>query len=360
MRIRRVLIAAHLLLLLTSARAAAAPAATARAQDDGVEALVNLGVEHEQAGRFQEALELYLQALGRRPAAEGIYTFVGNAQFGLGRFEQALASYRRAARHNPEDAGARYGAGNALYNLRRFADAAAEYEQTARLRPDLPDPLANLSSAYYNLDRYPEAITAALRAVRVKPDFAGGYVNLSWYYSMTDQHRESLEAARRAVELEPSGQMAHTNMCRAHNDLGQYALAVSACERALRLKPDDGETLYYLGIAQKGLKRPAAATFARALSALEAAEGPEVDFTYLLGAAYSQLERHADAIAAYRRAIAERPSFVKARYNLAVSYVLTGDRASALAEHRALLALAPEKAARLASLLDGGPPARRR
>jgi tetratricopeptide (TPR) repeat protein len=357
MMVRNFLIAASLsLLLFAQAQAGAA----APRQDDGVEALVSRGVEHEQAGRFEEALELYLQALGRRPRAEELYAFVGNAQFGLGRFEQALASYRRAIRHNPEDAGAHYGAGNALYNLRRFAEAAAEYQETARLRPDLPDPLANLSSAYYNLDRYGEAIAAALGAVRVKPDFAGGYVNLSWYYSMTDQHRESLEAARRAVELEPAAQMAHTNMCRAHNDLGQYAQAVASCERALRLKPADGETLYYLGIAQKGLKRPATSTFARALSALEAADGPEVDFIYLLGAAYSQLERHDAAVAAYRRALAERPNFVKARYNLAVSYVLLGDHAAARAEQRALLALAPEKAARIERILADAAPARRR
>jgi protein O-GlcNAc transferase len=326
------------------------PAAHAAPQDE-LQQMLARGVELEQAGQFQQALDIYLQALRANPRAEGIYTFVGNAQSGLGRFEEALASYRRAARHDADDAGARYGAGNALYNMRRFAEAADEYRAAARLRPDLPDAHANLSSAYYNLDRYDEAIAAARAAVRAKPDFAGGYVNLSWYYSMTDQHAESLAAARRATELDPSNQMGHTNMCRALNDLGQFAAAAAACERALRLKPEDGETLYYLGIARKGLKRPAADLFTRALAGLEAAESPEVDFTYLAAAAYSQLGRHEDAIAAYQRVLSERPNFVKARYNLAVSYILTGDRAEALAQQRELRKLSPDKAAKLDALL---------
>jgi tetratricopeptide (TPR) repeat protein len=339
-------------LILSNATASAVP-------QDEAQNLLAQGVEHEQAGRFQEALDIYLQVLRARPAAEGVYTLVGNAQVGLGRFEEALASYRRAARHDGQDAAARYGAGNALYNLRRFAEAAEEYRAASRLRPDLPDAYANLSSAVYNLDRYAEAVAAAREAVRVKPDFAAGYVNLSWYYSMTDQHRESLEAARRGAELDPSNQMAHTNMCRAYNDLGQFAAAAAACERALRLKAEDGETLYYLGIARKGLKRPAGDLFARALAGLEAAESPEPDFTYLAAAAYSQLGRHEEAIAAYRRVLSERPAFVKARYNLAVSFVVVGDRAAALAEQRELRRLSPEKAAKLDSLLADSATARR-
>jgi len=345
--------ALFLLLLAPALPAAAAP------RQDGAEALLRRGVELEQAGRFQEALDLYLQVVRDNPGAEGVYTFVGNAQAGLGRFEEALASYRRAARHDAADAAARYGAGNALYNLRRFAEAAAEYREAARLRPDLPDAFVSLSSAYYNLDRYDEAVAAAREAVRVKPDLAVGYVNLSWYYSMTDKHRESLEAARRGVELDPSNQMGHTNMCRALNDLGQFAAAAAACERALQLKPDDGETLYYLGIARKGLKRPSPELFTRALAGLEAAGGPETDFVYLAGAAYSQLGRHEEAIEAYQRVLAERPDFIKARYNLAVSYLLAGQRAAALAEQRELRRRSPEKAAKLDALLAEEAPRRR-
>ncbi|MDQ3804331.1 MAG: tetratricopeptide repeat protein [Acidobacteriota bacterium] len=344
------------LALLFSTLPAAARAAGA-AQDEA-EALLRRGVELEQAGRFQEALDLYLQVLRARPGAEGVYTLVGNAQVGLGRLEEGLASYRRAARHDASDAGARYGAGNALYQMRRFAEAAEEYRAAARVRPDLPDGFASLSSTYYNLDRYDEAIAAAREAVRVKPDFAVGYVNLSWYYSMTDQHRESLDAARRGAELDPSNQMAHTNMCRAYNDLGQFAAAAAACERALQLKPEDGETLYYLGIARKGLKRPAPELFTRALAGLVAAESPEVDFTYLAGAAYSQLGRHGEAVAAFKRVLAERPDFIKARYNLAVSYVLLGERRAALAEQRELRRRSPEKAAKLDALLAETAPGR--
>jgi tetratricopeptide (TPR) repeat protein len=198
--------------------------------------------------------------------------------------------------------------------------------------------------------------------VRVKPDFAGGYVNLSWYYSMVDRHQESLDAARRGAALDPSNQMAFTNMCRAYNDLALFTQALDACGRALKLKADDPETLYYMGVAYKGLKRAAEASqaFARAASSFGGVESAEVDPLYLEGAVYSQLGRYDEAVAAYRRAIALRPNFVKARYNLGVTCLLASDRQCARAEYDTLRTLAPAKASKLAELMaEAGPRGRR-
>ena len=212
---------------------------------------------------------------------------------------------------------------------------------------------ANLSAAYYNLDRYEEAISAAAEAVRVKPDFAAGYVSLSWYYSMVDRHRESLDSARKGAALDPTNQMAFTNMCRAYNDLGLFPEALDTCGKALRLKPDDPETLYYVGVAHKGMKRGAEASqaFTRAASLFGHVQGAEVDPLYLEGAVYSQLGKYGEAVAAYRRAIALRPNFVKARYNLGVTCLLASDQECAREEYEALRKLAPAKAAKLAELM---------
>jgi tetratricopeptide (TPR) repeat protein len=156
--------------------------------------------------------------------------------------------------------------------------------------------------------------------------------------------------------------MAFTNMGRAYNDLGLFTEALDACGKALRLKADDPETLYYMGVAYKGLKRAAEATrvFARAASSFGGVESAEVDPLYLEGAVYSQLGRYDEAVAVYRRAIALRPNFVKARYNLGVTCLLAADEQCARREYDTLRALAPAKAAKLAELMAERAPRVRR
>ena len=85
-----------------------------------------------------------------------------------------------------------------------------------------------------------------------------------------------------------------------------------------------------------------------------------MDPLYLEGAVYSQLGKYGEAVAAYRRAIALRPNFVKARYNLGVTCLLASDRQCARAEYEALRELAPAKASKLAELMSESVPRGRR
>ena len=70
------------------------------------------------------------------------------------------------------------------------------------------------------------------------------------------------------------------------------------------------------------------------------------------GTALGKLRRWDEARASYLQAIERRPGYAEARFNLALLALTLGDRDVAAAQHRALQAIDPGAAARLAALLS--------
>ena len=219
-----------------------------------------------------------------------------------------------------------------------------------------------LGNTYHELGNISQAIEASAAAARFDPDSDDTYVGLSWYYSFAGRHADSLRAAQLAVEKggrQPSA-MAYTNMCRALNDLNRYNEARDACQEALRRhagsgNANDGETNFYLGrnCAQSSRNtatcRPyftkAIQWFNANLPNMEA--GLRTDGWYLLGNCYAELENYAEAANAYRNAVARRPKFFQARYNLGLAYLLQGQVENARGQYRELLSLDAESADKL-------------
>jgi len=71
----------------------------------------------------------------------------------------------------------------------------------------------------------------------------------------------------------------------------------------------------------------------------------------LLGGAYGHLDRHQDAIAAYREAVRLKPDFAEAWNNLAIAYDLSGNRSAALEAVKELRRYDPQQADKLFNLI---------
>jgi tetratricopeptide (TPR) repeat protein len=70
-----------------------------------------------------------------------------------------------------------------------------------------------------------------------------------------------------------------------------------------------------------------------------------------LGLAYGCLDRHQDAIAAYREAVRLKPDFAEAWNNLAIAYDLSGNRSAALEAVKELRRYDPQQADKLFNLI---------
>jgi tetratricopeptide (TPR) repeat protein len=136
-----------------------------------IDALSNLGLALQNAGRFEEAATHYRNALALAPRHPEILYNLGNAFLALGRIADALASYDEVLTVNPSHVGACVNRGNTLLRFNRPADALASYDHALALMPDHPQILTNRGHALRRLDRPQEALVSLNTALARSPDF---------------------------------------------------------------------------------------------------------------------------------------------------------------------------------------------
>lgn len=106
-------------------------------------------LEHYRAGRFEEALRAYRDALVERPESEGLHLNVGDALYQLGDHKGAAEEFERAGQARDARLAARalFNEGNAHFEMKDFAAAAAAYRRALERAPDDADAKANLELA---------------------------------------------------------------------------------------------------------------------------------------------------------------------------------------------------------------------
>src|SRR5262245_54683803 len=93
-------------------------------------------MEHHQAGRLQQAEELYRKIVQAGSTDPAVWCYLATAQLGQNKPAEAEASYRRALEIRPQFAEAHADLGVALVQQGRMAEAAVSLEQAIRLRPE--------------------------------------------------------------------------------------------------------------------------------------------------------------------------------------------------------------------------------
>ena len=105
------------------------------------------------AGRYEEALQAYKEALVERPESARLHLNVGDALFQLGDFEGALGEFERVSAADDQALAAlgHYNKGNAHFQLQDYAAAAEAYQQALQRVPGDADAKANLELALQRL-----------------------------------------------------------------------------------------------------------------------------------------------------------------------------------------------------------------
>jgi tetratricopeptide (TPR) repeat protein len=306
-----------------------------------------------------------------------VYRNKGFELLDQGKYQQALDNFESALQINSKDAVAHAGKGDALRRLKRFSDALASYKKAVELNPRYEVVYELMATAYYELSDYDNANISIKQAIKLNPKNAGLYVSKSWYCSFAGYPEFALEAAEEAIRLDPNDAMAYTNKARALNTLASnsknradgiklYAESVKTGKKAFKLWDQSrdnlgyGETNVYLGMAYQGLDQTAIATaaFQEAIAWFEkhlktgsknynksAAE--DADQWYLWGNAYYQLSNYAEARNKFETANNLRENFVKALYNLGMTYHKLGKENAALGVCKKLRELGKDKDADL-------------
>jgi tetratricopeptide (TPR) repeat protein len=241
----------------------------------------NLGAALKQAGRNQDAVREFEQALRLNPDDGYAQINLGTALLEVRKIQEAIPHFERAVQVMPNSAMAHNGLGVALLNAGRNEEATAQFEQTLKLDPNYADAHHNLGIILLQAAKAQDAIVELEQAVRLKPDSANMQFKLALALKQTGRTEDAIRHYEEALRISPTNANNRINFGNALLQVGRIDDAIQQYEQALRVAPDSA-------VGQ-----------------------------FNLGNALLQAGRRNDAIGHYQRAVQLKPDFAEAKEKLA-------------------------------------------
>ncbi len=135
------------------------------------EELIDLGVQHQRAGRLAEAEEIFAGVLAQQPRNADALHLLGVLSGQRDNPRAAVEFIERAIAINPKVALFHFNLGISLNSIGRFAQATAAYRTAVELKPDFAPGHNNLSVALWNDGKIDQAMEHCRTALRLKPDY---------------------------------------------------------------------------------------------------------------------------------------------------------------------------------------------
>ena len=166
--------------------------------------------------------------------------------------------------HNPQARDAHHTLGNYLQTEGRYREAHAAYDTALELRPDSPDLLNNIGVLLARQDRHEEAIGRFREVLRLNPQHRTAMqslimvlINAGTALSNQGRHEEAIARFREALRLNPQHQTAMMNIASVRMNQGRYAAGLAAAQQVIARYPDDAQAHHLAGFGLFHLNRKA-------------------------------------------------------------------------------------------------------
>jgi len=195
---------------------------------DSLRAHINLGLALAAAGRRDDAVQQYAEALRIDPRSAPARNNLGLVLRSQGRFEEAEAHFREVLRIDPDSAIGRENLGLTLAAQGRFEEAERHFR--GLLRTDATDAAVrnDLGLVLAAQGRLEQAARQYRRALDIQPDFAEVYNNLGEVRARQGRFTEALEHFSAALRIAPDHHEAGSNLELVSQRLGESASGPAA------------------------------------------------------------------------------------------------------------------------------------
>src|SRR5262245_2896280 len=153
-------------------------------------------------------------------------------------WQQAKQVYLQALGLKSDLPDVHYGLATIYFQLRELTSAAHHFREVTRLDPLRAGAFVNLGAVLNLLDQHDDSIAALRRGLQLDPSRAGAYYNLGVVYKRKSELDLAVQAYREAIRLNNRMADAHLNLANIYMEKEQYRLAKQHYEHALKIRPD--------------------------------------------------------------------------------------------------------------------------
>jgi tetratricopeptide (TPR) repeat protein len=175
-----------------------------RVTPDDEKTLNNLGVAFQAMGRYDEAINCFNRALQAKPKYVDTYYNLGWIFELQGKFDEAIDYYRRALQINPGHPKAHNNLGKLLSQQGKVNEAMEHFRIALELKPEYADAHYNIGCVLQSQGRVEEAISHYYEALRITPNDADAHTNLGIALAATGRVDEAIEHYKKALEIDPN------------------------------------------------------------------------------------------------------------------------------------------------------------
>lgn len=209
----------------------------------------NLGTALAAAGRRDEALAYYQEAVRLEPGRAQYQNNLATALARAGQQDAAIAHYEAAIRIEPQFAEPYNNLGAVLLAQHRVDEAITNLSEAVRLDPANSEARNNLGSAFLSAGKPEDALAQYAIALRLNPANASTHLNAGLALVKADKPEDAMVQFGEAVRLNPDSAPARYEYGRQLFLHGQFQPAREQLAEAVRLNPRDASAEYYLGLA---------------------------------------------------------------------------------------------------------------
>jgi tetratricopeptide (TPR) repeat protein len=305
-------------------------------------AILTIGWDHYQAGRYREAIECSRQVLQADAGNADAWYLEGVASLKLGRKADAESAFKRALRVRLDFTDAYAILGVALAQQGKLDEALTHFQRALELDPNIADVHNNLGCALRDLGRENEAALYFREAVRLNPDHSMALASLVHIYTGRSRFDDVAEILQHVIKVRPQHLEAHVRLGEALFSLKNYQESMTCFERAVHLAPDSAGAHHGLGIALAKLERhdDAVASIRRSLEI----QPDQPEAYHNLGETFRDCQQFDSAFEAYAQALSLRPDYPDVHHHRGAALELLSRYDEALASYEQALGIAPEHA----------------
>jgi len=211
----------------------------------------NRAIALDHAGRHEEALHHYDEAITLVPDFEEAWFNKGNSLLGSGKPQESIPCYD----HAPSLFQAWCNKGRALRLLGRGEAALEAYDQALRLNPADKLTWLNRGVVLAKLGVRAEALASCEEALNLDNDYSDAWVNKGGVLHELNQYEAALECFERGLDLNPNDSVGWHGKGNTLYDLRRWADALLCFEHALSINEHLEQSWVLCGLCLTNLDR---------------------------------------------------------------------------------------------------------